>query len=308
MPLEETCSCIGALEKTGLEVRFKEDIPLPQITENYRHLLATKYQIEKGRCRLCRQTKVAKDYNLGGQKVVIGENVQLLICTLVARGSTYSCVIDLLKLLYGLQISSGEIAAIIKRKSAQWQRANQTILQMIRSGSVVHMDESGWRIREEEGRGQGWVASATNGLVHFALKKSRGKVHALEILKDFDGLRVTDDYAAYSSKELKGDHQLCWIHLIRPAKETFCNKHLPQEQRDYAGKLYGGLCSLQADLQKALDRPADLETRYKQKAEFEKRLKLLLSLDPGLAGSPKRLSKLEQQLLRALAATNSLAV
>ena len=151
--LEESCACGGTLRQTGSAVRFLEDIPLPELTAGYRFRLVTKYLIERGVCLACGKTRAAKGRDLSGQRVRLGQNLRLLVCHLVSSGLSYAKTRLLLKSLYGIEISSEEIAGVLKRAHKSWQPAYQSLLTGIRASPAVHVDETPWPVRDLQGAG-----------------------------------------------------------------------------------------------------------------------------------------------------------
>ena len=149
--LSETCQCGGHFQHKEVVTYVEEDIPLAGVTVDYLHKLITEYQVEKGVCQQCGQPQVAGNYNLRGQRVRLGDNVKLLICTLVSQGLTYNKIIELLKILYNLQVSSGEITRILKVKAEKWQGASQGLLADVKASPYCSMDETPWSIRQENG-------------------------------------------------------------------------------------------------------------------------------------------------------------
>ena len=139
---EKTCACSGVIQKTRPAVRFVEDIPLPRLTAGYQARLVTEYLIERGVCLACGKTKVAQNWNLGGQPVSLGKNLRLLVCHLVSSGLSYAKTRQLLQTLYGIEVSSGEIAAILKKAHRSWQPAYGSLLKSIRASPAVHIDET----------------------------------------------------------------------------------------------------------------------------------------------------------------------
>jgi len=65
--LPETCSCGGKFKEVTTHDRYLEDIPLPDLTEDYQAHLITKYVIERGVCSNCGKAIAGRD--LGGQTV-----------------------------------------------------------------------------------------------------------------------------------------------------------------------------------------------------------------------------------------------
>ena len=295
-----TCACGGSVRKTAPAVRFIEDIPLPELTAGYQARLVSEYVIERGVCLACGKAKVAQGWDLGGQPVRLGKNLRLLVCQLVAVGLSYSKIRRLLKSLYRIEASSGEIAAILKKAHRLWQPAYQNLLESIRAGPSVHIDETPWPVRDLQGGGYAWVTSSANGGSCLALRDSRGGAHARKLLGGFKGVRISDGYAAYSNPALGGKHQLCWAHLYRNIRELRYNSNLPAKHVGYVKRWYEEFAGLYADLRGYLAEPAAAVEA--QIDGLQSRLDRLLNLRPPRAGEPLKLSRLRKQLRRASAA------
>ena len=296
---ETTCACSGVIRKMRPAVRFVEDIPLPGLTAGYQARLTAEYLIERGVCLACGKTQVAQGWNLGGQPVRLGRNLRLLVCHLVSSGLSYAKTRRLLQTLYGIEVSLGEIAAILKKAHKAWQPAYQNLLEDIRASPAVHIDETPWPVRDLGGGGYAWVVSAQKGGSCFALRDSRSGAHARKLLGGFSGVRISDNYAAYSNPALAGRHQLCWAHLYRNIRDLRYNSNLPGKHAAYVKRWYEGFAGLYAGLR---DRLADTPATAAQIDELQGRLDRLLNLRPPRAGEPPKLSRFKEQLRRASAA------
>ena len=76
------CACGGQLQHKTTHVRFGEDIPM--MTKVVRQLL-----IERATCQRCRQVTTGQDrfgqpYRLNGQTPILGPDVRLYVCYLLA--------------------------------------------------------------------------------------------------------------------------------------------------------------------------------------------------------------------------------
>lgn len=223
------CQCGGKLQNLTDHARYQEDIPLPELTPDYQAKLVTKYIITKGICNNC--GKVTSGQDLGGQAVTLGSNVRLLICHLVTvMGMSYNGVAELLRSLYGITVSDGEIALVLAKQHRAWLPAYETLKAEIRAAPAVHADETPWPIQSLDGYGYAWnLSDAASLKVCFALENSRGAVHARNLFGDqFMGVRVSDDYGVY--RALPGIQQLCWAHLYRCIRDLRYNDNLPEEQ------------------------------------------------------------------------------
>lgn len=229
------CDCSHPYDITWHE-RYLEDIPLPNLTPNYKSKLVIKQLIASGICSRCQKRIIAKDENgkshiLSGQTVRLGDNARLLVCHLISSGLSYSQIRQLFHDLYQLEISSGEISRIIKDKHQKWSQAYFSLRSRIRAGPSLHIDETSWPIQSLNNHGYAWViASEHTPEVCFDLAPSRGVKVAKNLLKDYKGVRISDNYGAY--RKLAGRQQLCWVHLYRNIRDLKYNPNHELTIRD----------------------------------------------------------------------------
>jgi len=96
---------------------------------------------------------------------------------------------------------------------------------------VIHADETSVKLRSENG----YVWVFTNGEeVAFQYKPTREGEFLKELLKNFDGVLISDYYGAYDS--LKCVQQKCLIHLIRDLNEDLLKHPFDQEFKAMAQK------------------------------------------------------------------------
>ena len=117
----------------------------------------------------------------------------------------------LMDTLWGLRISSGQIAEILHDVAEIGKPVYECLLKEIRGSPVVHADETGWR---EDGV-NGYIWSFSSPVVrYYTYRHSRGSLVPKEVLsEEFAGALVTDFYAAYNFYD--GVKQRCWVHLGR---------------------------------------------------------------------------------------------
>ena len=231
VPLPETCTCGGSFKKITNHERYEEDIPLPELTEDYQAHLVTKYIVEHGKCTLC--NKAASSMDLGGQVVRLGPNIRLLVCHLVTVvGLSYAQVVQLCQSLYGLHITDGEIANILSKQHKAWRPAYEQLKADVRASPVKHYDETPWKIVTADNAGYAWVmAAAGSPNTVFHLATSRGTRHARDLHKNSAGIHITDDYTAY--RNLPGQQQLCWAHLYRCIRDLRYNENLDHPAKSW---------------------------------------------------------------------------
>ena len=135
---------------------------------------------------------------------------------------------EYLHTIHNLLISTGEIGDLLHRvaEAERVKQAAQAIKQVVRHSSVVHGDETGWR--EGGQNGYIWCFCTPVGERYYEYDHSRGGAVARRILgPQFKGTLVTDFYAGYN--EFPGEHQRCWVHLLRDLHELK-EKHKTNEE------------------------------------------------------------------------------
>jgi hypothetical protein len=120
----------------------------------------------------------------------------------------------LLRELVGLQISEGEVVALLDGAKRAGQACLQQLLEAVRGSPAVCADETGWR---QEGRNGYLWGFFTPTLRWFEYRDSRGGQVPVEVLgEQFGGIVTCDFYSGYHGL---GQLQRCWVHLLRDAKE-----------------------------------------------------------------------------------------
>lgn len=119
-----------------------------------------------------------------------------------------------LKDLYNFRISEGEISEKLQEAKSLFGKDYETITASIQEATRIYADETGWRMN-----GLNfwlWVFVTENG-VKYVIEDTRSKgVLETTLGKKEDRVIISDGYAAY--KNIPGDKQQCWVHLLRAAK------------------------------------------------------------------------------------------
>jgi transposase len=116
--------------------------------------------------------------------------------------------------LFDFGISEGEIAEKLKEAETMFGKDYEAIGELIKTAKVVYADETGWRMDGESW--WLWVFVTDQG-VRYLLEGSRGGGVPREALGGKqDRVLISDGYKVYD--KLPGEHQQCWVHLLRAAK------------------------------------------------------------------------------------------
>jgi predicted RecB family nuclease len=126
--------------------------------------------------------------------------------------------------LFGLWVGIQEIHEFKTRMARYYRTTYRKLLSKIVSGPVLHADETGVKLRT--GKGYVWVFASLEEVV-FMYKPTREGEFLHKMLKSFEGVLVSDFYAAYDS--LGCPQQKCLIHLIRDMNQEVLNNPYDEE-------------------------------------------------------------------------------
>jgi len=249
----------------------------------------------------------------GAAGVVIGPRAKALAASLKHRfGASYAKVCEALNDAFNLKVTRSAWCQADQRLAIQARPVYETLIQAIQACTVVHSDETGWRI----GQLSAWLWVFTNQQITvYTVETSRGHEVVLNILgKEFKGILVSDCFLAYDHRDLsQWLKQKCLSHLLKDLKE------LKETKIRGAVRFAREVTTL---LQAALALKAQKERlsaqQYARQAEnLETRLDALIDAkrqltDPDNARFAKRLRKHREHVLRflyvdGLDATNNLA-
>jgi transposase len=120
-------------------------------------------------------------------------------------------VVELTEELFCARISAGAVDAILARASRALAEPHADLLQKLRAGSAVNMDETGWPTAGQR-RALWGIFDQRHAYLHIA--SARHEDHAKELLGDTNAIVTSDRWWAYAHLPL-ARRQLCWAHLRR---------------------------------------------------------------------------------------------
>jgi predicted RecB family nuclease len=205
----------------------------------------TKYTTRSYKCQTCNRPILPDDY-LAISATKYGHNLcAWAVYSTVCLRQTNENVVDSFADLFGYSISHGTVSEFRKRAADYYRPTYLAILEMLRGGPLVHVDETKaglrgrWGCRRSGNTDDGKVAvrsGGKNGYVWaFASPESvaylysptrDGKV-VRDTLTGFKGVLVSDFYTAYDS--LDCPQQKCLIHLVRDFNDDLFSHPFDEE-------------------------------------------------------------------------------
>jgi transposase len=189
--------------------------------EPYRHQVTeippvvaevTEYRLHTLTCPECGD-KTRAELPAGVPQGAFGPRLQAMVSLLsgryhLSKRDTMGITTDFFQADVGL----GSVPALEHRTSEAIHEPVEEAREYVKTQSVVHMDETGWR--EANQKSWLWVA-ATRLVTVFLIRPTRGGKVAREMLGEaFTGFVGSDRWSAYNWL-LTRLRQLCWAHLLR---------------------------------------------------------------------------------------------
>lgn len=191
-----------------------QHIELPQI-----ELEVTHFVLLKGACAGCgkiAKARVPSEYRSG-----YGPRMTAVIAELAgSHGDSRSTIQNFCASVLGFSISLGAIQKVLDRASEAIHPHYEAIGEKARSQAVNHADETSWLLK-------GalcwlWVLASTS-VAFFMIHKNRSKEAFKALVKDWEGILVSDGYRLYT--DWVGLRQTCLAHLVREAKKLSESKN-----------------------------------------------------------------------------------
>ena len=198
----------GELVAVGDPVRHQVE-ELPPIT-----VTVTEHRCQRVRCPGCgRRRRAELPREVAGS--MFGPRFQAAVAVLSVRNRiSRRDVVELCEQLFGSRISTGTVDAILCRVADALVDPCEDLLDRLRAGRAVHMDETGWRTAGQR-RALWGIFDQRHAYLHVAA--DRHEDHAKALLADTRAVVTSDRWRAYTHLPL-ARRQLCWAHLARDFK------------------------------------------------------------------------------------------
>jgi transposase len=266
----ETCPDCGTflISKIAI-VRYIVDILLPFINEETGIVetpakTVIKQTIEKGFCPKCGVWHTANlpDHSppIKNNEVLLGSGIREFVAfqSNIIR-DTYTQIQSQLLGLYNIEISEGEIANILKKTSNKLSPEYECLKERVKQSRGCHLDETGWQTKGEKNYVHINAPTDSNEVV-FLIGRNRGKGNSVELVgKDYKGVVISDFFANY--KNMPGEHQGCWSHLLRMTRDLKTNSNIEEFKRDFISKIHIKLKGVFEDTKIITEEPFELKKR-----------------------------------------------
>jgi transposase len=251
--------------------------------------IVTEYQLLKYQCNACGRNSTAS-LPKGVPDSAFGPKLMGLVATLTGVFHLAKReAIQLIKELYGVDVSVGSIPNIEERTTAALDPIYQRIYNfVIESNFCKHFDETGWR--DSGKRHFAWIASCEHA-AFYRIDRARSFAAFQKLIRRSPKnlIAVTDRYAVYNSI---GKHQYCLAHLIRDFKKYAERDGPDKEIGEALVQELKMVCHIHGEYREG---KIMLQERNKQLGHHKRKVQMWL--EDGMANGSDQLYKLSENLL-----------
>lgn len=209
--------CGGKLREMHTHEQFEVDIPEVKP-------LITRFVTYSGYCATCKKRVRSRHPDqtsqaTGAAGVVVGPRAKALASDLKHRlGVSYGKVSEVLNDTFELQVCRSGWCRADQKLAETARPVYEKLVDVVRQCSVVHADETGWRI--DTLSAWLWVFTNRQATV-YAIRDNRSSDVVIEVLgREFQGVLASDCFLAYDDRRLKDWlKQKCLAHLLTDLKE-----------------------------------------------------------------------------------------
>ena len=206
--IPDICTCGGSVAPESIRpFHTHQVIELPKIGMDIQHFI-----LNQGVCTHCGNTvksRLPKENQTG-----YGPRVSALIAEISGiQGNSRETVRTFCQSVLGFSISTGAIQKVIDRASFALAPVHDRIGNAARTSGINYIDETSWF---QQGTLNWLWVMANRSVAYFMIHRNRSKKAFQELIQDWEGILVSDNYGVYS--KWVNLRQTCLAHLIRKAK------------------------------------------------------------------------------------------
>jgi predicted RecB family nuclease len=232
----DVCPACGSREvRDSGRRRYHLDVSDLKYTSSGVKRWLVRYTSLRYHCGTCRKTFYADAYR--SSRIRLGNNLaSWVMYHHVALRQTYEDVNSSLNDIFGFAFTHTVLGRVKPWMAERHQATYERMKEKLRRGTLIHGDET--KVLVKSHAGYVWAFTNLEEVVYTYTPTREGTILE-EMLKGFDGVLVSDFYAAYDSPKCK--QQKCVIHLMRDINDDIFHNPFDEELKQLAQKLVGVL-------------------------------------------------------------------
>jgi len=191
-----------------------------------------RYVVDHYKCSECNSSFASDNHDLGKSPYSVNV-LAYVIYNLIELHIPQYKLPGIMQKMFGFPLGQTTINRMAQRMAERYRETYDEIMQRLTHGRLIHADETHVSVKGKDS--YVWVLTSMEDVVYI-WSKTRDNVIITEILKDFQGVLISDFYSAYDS--IACPQQKCLIHLMRDLnghlyKEPF-NQEIKQIVQEFA--------------------------------------------------------------------------
>jgi predicted RecB family nuclease len=266
--IEIECRKCSACRSTTIERRARHGRLIVDIkfTRNGVKRHVTKLITWSYWCSQCQQSFLSPRYRpIGRQRMrtTYGHGLQSwVLFQHLVNNQSFATIDDDLIELFGINLGKATLNRFKTELSKRYSSTYENIKSDLLKSSVIVVDEAKMKLHDIDG--YAWVFANSNNVL-FCFRATRDGEFLRDFLKGFNGVLVTDFYAAYDSLPCK--QQKCLIHLMRDLNEDVTKHPFDEELK----KITRAFTSLLRETVSTIDEHGLKKSKLKQHLPAAKR-------------------------------------
>jgi len=191
------------------------------------------------RCKRCRKAVSPEKYHATTRHKYGRTLMAWVVYKHVTHSQSYGSIVEELRDVFGYSIARGSTNYFKRDVASRCRSCYEVIKERIRRSPVIYADETKAKIKR--GGGYVWVFTTPN-MVYYIYNETREGDLLKKVLKGFNGVLVSDFYAAYDS--IQCAQQKCLIHLVRDINDDVFKNPFDEELKSLARGLTDVLCPI----------------------------------------------------------------
>jgi hypothetical protein len=190
---------------------------------------AVRYVTKRHLCRACDRSFHSEAYPTKEPKIGHGLS-SWAVYQNVALSQSYADIMTSVNDLFGYTFTYKIGLTALYRLAAIYRASQETMLERLRSGTLLHADETKLKIKHSI-LGYVWAFTSTETVVYLYHATKEG-TFLKETIGDFGGVLASDFYAAYDSVTCR--QQKCHLHLMRDINDDLLRHPFDEELKELA--------------------------------------------------------------------------
>ena len=187
-----------------------------------------KYVVDHYKCGDCNSSFVSDSHNLGKSPYSANVLAYVIYNIMEVHIPRYK-LFHIMQKIFGYPLGQTTISRMIQRTVERYRDTYEEIRQRLSHGKLIHADETHVSVKGKDS--YVWVFTSMEDVIYIWSETRESSV-ATEILKDFNGVLVSDFYSAYDSAACP--QQKCLIHFIRDLNDYIYKEPFNQEIKQVA--------------------------------------------------------------------------